>query len=156
MSTEGIAKDFVCTGYVVLKGFKKGVSLRTLDADGKCESREWLFESKKVKIRCGQVYTGAQFTDTSVINLQKVRWIRTWEHEADRLAWAAREQESLAEIAAQKMQTDATKVDELERALLPLRREYQRHAQRFDAAGMRAFESSVMAALRVPLRSYEQ
>jgi hypothetical protein len=115
------------------------------------------FKAKAVKCRSiGGIYRGALFTEGSARNLDRVTLAGSWPDTAAVMGWQAEHDQAEADHRAARLERDARKVSEIERAMLPLRKLYARYGQTRDRAGQAALEATVLRALHTPPRQDEQ
>ncbi|UWE19331.1 hypothetical protein [Herbaspirillum huttiense] len=150
-----IAMDFVYRGRRILGSGKLAVCLAPLQ-DGKAlQERHFLFD-KKAHRAIGGIYSGAKFTANEMSGLSAhLTFVGKWQAAADLIDWEARD--ALAEQIARskRLESDVKKVSEIEKILLPLRRQFENYRQKRDTAGMEALRKAVVSALGTSPRAFE-
>lgn len=153
-----IERHFVYMGVRMGAGDKKLIAIGLLAPGNKDEvdGDPLIFEWKRTRDHVvGGVYRGAKFSATQAAGLDRARRDGTWEDRGAVALWEAKEQAVLADLASRKLEADQKRVGEIQRRMLPMRRQYADLLKRYARADMEAMERAVMAALRTPPRSYE-
>lgn len=131
------------------------VSVRPIK-DGELR-KEMLFEfSRKAHRTVGGVYTGATFSTTSARGLEaSLKYTRQWQDRADLIDWQSRDGAAESSARTKKLEGDAKKVSEIEKIMLPLRKQFEGYRAKRDQAGMKALRAAVIAALTSTPRQTE-
>lgn len=154
MAEKFEALNFVFGGYRESKGrlymavapLRDGEMLRTAHYPGKSK-RRWVI---------GGIYSGAEFSDSSVKGLEQTRYEEKWSDTGLIIEWQALSEQAEATIRCLKVETDARKRNEIEASMLTLRQQYARLLKQRDKAGAVALEEAVIRALRAPVRAAER
>ena len=145
----------------VMCGARVGMSGRAFEvgilADDETIQKTMVFKSdRNTPSVLGGVYKGASFSDKGISGINRISFVRRWKVEADIIEWQALDAQAKEHYAAQKLEKDAARGDEILRQLVELRRSYQAMAARGDYAGCAALKAAVISRLSVPLRKYEE
>lgn len=154
---EFIAKDFVYIGKRVNSKMEVFAVIRLIDEDGTLNTEEAMYKyNRKLDRNVGGVYTGAKFKPNGMSRgLAEARWKRMWDNQADRMTWSALHDDTEIMIRNDKLEKDQGRINDIEKAMLPIRKTYENMRFRHDFAGMEALERAVMRALRSAPRVIE-
>lgn len=154
---EKIPHDFVFVGKVYTDKKKMYVAVRKILADGALSDEPFYYEAKRGRsFIVGGVYTGAAFdTEGSVSNLDNAKYARRWPDVDAIREWQIADQQAETDKKRDTIEKDEGRVSELQKILLPLRRDHAKLVARYVRSDVRAFEEAVLDALRTPPRASE-
>lgn len=151
-----VKREFVYTGERRASNGARMVSLAFIDAEGKLGEPQFFDWKKAYDKYVGNVYECEVSEDGQTVRgLDKAQWRRTWSDEGMRILWVAKDREAKSLHAQAALEKKAGAVDDIERVLRPLRKQYSACIARFDYGGADAIERAVIATLRQPLRKSE-
>lgn len=153
MTKELKAQDFVFTGWREHKG-RLYLAVTPIQ-DGELLNTGHYSTKGKRRWVVGGVYTGAMFSSDTAKGLEQARYDRMWDDKGAIIHWQAVSDEAEATVRSVKVETDARKRNEIEAAMLPLRKQYAVLLKQRDRAGLAALENAVVRALRAPVRAAE-
>lgn len=153
MAEEFESLDFVFCGWREIKGrlYMAVVPLR----DGEMQEASYFSTKGKRRWVIGGVYTGAEFGEASAKGLDQTCYVRKWEDQGAIIQWQAISDKAESIVRGLKVEADARKRNEIEAAMLPLRKQYAALQKQRDRAGLAALEEAVLRALRAPVRAAE-
>lgn len=147
--------DFIYCGQRLVAGNKMGVKF-TLLREGRPAGTFVTQKAGRGTKVVGGVYTGARFSKETAVGTGEARFVRMWEDSAEVMTWEALDGAAIAEARSRKLAADASRVSEIERLLIPLRKLHQTSRARNDHAGLEALEAAVLRALRTPIRAADR
>lgn len=153
---EFITREFVFQGQRRGADDKRFVQIAVIEANGTL-GKPMLFSWSKAREKyVGNVYSCEFSTDGNTVRgLEKAQWKHSWSNEGDRIEWDAKDREAKTLHAHALQEKKAGALDEFERILKPLRKQYSACIARFDYGAADAIERAVMQTLRMPLRKSE-
>lgn len=143
--------DFVYVGQRLLADGKPGTALQLVGYEGgtqNLDNKLWLFGGTHGrKWLLGGIYTGAKFTESQCVGLPAAKFVKMYGEFEDRVEWIAKDTATHAELKYERLRKDATRMNEIERVMTPLREAYQDMWSRGDTDGMRALRVAVEVSL---------
>lgn len=104
----------------------------------------------------GAIYTGALLApDDTIRGLEMVQFKGMLPNQTLRLQWQAEDQRVEDRLALDRMESNARRISEFEKILLPLRKQYAKHMAAYDIAGAQALETMILRTLRMSPRKEE-
>lgn len=153
MAEEFEALDFVFCGWRE-SGGRLLMAVAPL-RDGSMQETSYFTTKGKRRWVIGGIYTGAEFGESSAKGLDQARYSSKWEDRGVIIQWQAVSDKAESIVRGQKVEADARKRNEIEAAMLPLRKQYAALQKQRDRAGLAALEEAVLRALRAPVRAAE-
>lgn len=145
--------DFVYVGQRLLADGSAGTAIQLIDYEGGVQilhEKVWMFDGKHgKKWVVGGIYTGASFGQTTAIGLPSAQWNgHAYGQFKDRAGWIAKDAQIHDTLRLERMRKDATRVNEIEKVMTPLRQVYQDMRDRGDYEGMHALTAMVRDSLQ--------
>jgi hypothetical protein len=151
------AFDFVACGQRTDPKGKRFVMIARLHPETNTIIDTMAFDYSRGKDKVlGSVYRGATFTAHAAKGIEAAQWVKQWAHMPDLIEWTALDTEAKNKHKRIALEADAGKIDEIEKILRPLRKQYNAMFKRYDMAGCAALENAVNQALRTPVRQSEK
>lgn len=147
-------RDFIYAGRRILTGGKIGHCIIPLDDGELMEPRHYELTSK-YKAIIGGVYAGAEFSETKSVgvNIAKFQKVR---HDPEKIDWLADDRLVDTELATRRLLSDAKRLNEIDAAMLPIRKRLAAARSRGDMATAIAIRQAVMASLERPPTQAEE
>lgn len=150
-----VPHDIVYIGKRLGAGGKMILGFQLLNENGSFGECLFYAYDRKMDRTIGAVYTGAEFANDQSRGIASANFVKMWDNRDDRIMWQAKNDQIEAIIRNTKLEKDAGKISDIEKIMLPLRKQYDTLRVRHDHAGQEALERSVLRALRSSPRSTE-
>lgn len=148
-------RDHVYCGKRMLKGDVIGNAFRPIAEDGTL-MEERLYKLKGYRGIVGGRYTGALFAESQSKGVAEAKWVSQWHDPGDLMQWQSEDRAAEVERKVVSLKADAKASNEIDRIMLPIRKQIKQAHSRGDFAGAMALKTAVQISLNKPLRSDEE
>lgn len=146
--------DFVCIGRRTSSKGGLVIGLKTI-TNGELGLTK-LFAPKAAKrFVMGGIYQGASFTESTAMGLGAAKLVGQWGNSEHLMHWRAQDEAVDAQLKEKRMESDIKKRNEIDVAMLPLRKLYASYHRFGDAGAMEALEKAVARSLKRRPRAEE-
>jgi hypothetical protein len=149
------SRDFIYAGRRMLTGGRVGHCIIPIGDNGEFMEERYYQLTTKYKAIIGAVYTGAEFGETKSIgvNVAKFQKVR---HDPEKIDWIAEDRLVDIELATKRLLGDARRINEIDTAMLPIRKRLAAARSRGDISTALAIRQAVIASLERPPTKAEE
>lgn len=140
-------RDFIYAGRRILSSGKIGHCVIPLDDASEHMSEKIYDLGAKYRAVIGGVYQGAAFGETKSYGIAIAKLDRVLHDLPERIDWLAEDRQVDIELAARRLASDAKRRNEIDDAMLPIRKRLHAARSRGDMATALAIRQAVMASL---------